>query len=142
MYPDVPRTQVIVGSMNMGYISDTAMDRTQDLFRPKREPIPIGYSDGRQVLIDLGLVRLSCRRSTDLKLWIEARSAANAAKLVRISSRIMISLTTLAFREYSLDGRKDQTLTQVFGIGTTTTEIPPRKNTNIIAEPEPVSTHF
>ena len=40
------------------------------------------------------------------------------------------------------DGRKDQTLTQVLGIGTTTTEIPPRKNTNIIAEPDPVSTHF
>jgi hypothetical protein len=40
------------------------------------------------------------------------------------------------------DGRKDQTLTQVLGIGTTTTEIPPRKNTYTIAEPEPVSMHF
>ena len=40
------------------------------------------------------------------------------------------------------DGRMDQTLTQVLGISTTTTEMPPRKNTNIIAEPEPVSTHF
>ena len=56
MYPDVPRTQVIVGLKNMGYIFDTARDRTQDLFRPKREPIPLGNSDGRQVLIDLGLV--------------------------------------------------------------------------------------
>jgi hypothetical protein len=40
------------------------------------------------------------------------------------------------------DGRKDHTLTQVLGIGTTTTEIPPRKNTKIIAEPEQVSTHL
>ena len=40
----VPReegTQVIVGSMNMGYISDTARNRTHNLFRPKREPIPL-----------------------------------------------------------------------------------------------------
>ena len=27
-------TQVIVGSMNMGYISDTARNRTHNLFRP------------------------------------------------------------------------------------------------------------
>ena len=38
-------TQVIVGSMNMGYISDTARNRTHNLFRPKREPIPLGHSD-------------------------------------------------------------------------------------------------
>ena len=39
-------TQVIVGSMNMGYISDTARNRTRNLFHPKREPIPLGHSDG------------------------------------------------------------------------------------------------
>ena len=32
--------------MNMGYISDTARNRTHNLFRPKREPIPLGHSDG------------------------------------------------------------------------------------------------
>ena len=37
-------TQVIVGSMNMGYISDTARNRTHKLFHPKREPIPLGHS--------------------------------------------------------------------------------------------------
>ena len=43
MYPENPEgTQVIVGSMNMGYISDTARNRTHNLFRPKREPIPLG----------------------------------------------------------------------------------------------------
>ena len=48
MYPENPEgTQVIVGSMNMGYISDTARNRTHNLFRPKREPIPLGHSDGR-----------------------------------------------------------------------------------------------
>ena len=45
----VPRnpdgTQVIVGSMNMGYISDTARNRTHNLFRPKRESIPLGHND-------------------------------------------------------------------------------------------------
>ena len=47
MYPENPEgTQVIVGSMNMGYISDTARNRTQNRFRPKREPIPLGHSDG------------------------------------------------------------------------------------------------
>ena len=38
-------TQIIVGSMNMGYISDTAKNRTHNLFHPKREPIPLGHSD-------------------------------------------------------------------------------------------------
>ena len=50
MYPENPEgTQVIVGSMNMGYISDTARNRTHNLFRPKWEPIPLGHSDGLPV---------------------------------------------------------------------------------------------
>ena len=45
MYPENPEgTQVIVGSMNMGYIY-TARNRIHNLFRPKREPIPLGHSD-------------------------------------------------------------------------------------------------
>ena len=36
--------------MNMGYISDTARNRTHNLFRPKREPIPLGHSDGLLIL--------------------------------------------------------------------------------------------
>ena len=39
------RTRVIVGSMNMGYGSDTARNRSHNLFRPKCAPIP-GDSDG------------------------------------------------------------------------------------------------
>ena len=51
MYPENPGgTQVIVGSMNMGYISDTARNRTHNLFRPRREPIPLGNSDGLMYL--------------------------------------------------------------------------------------------
>ena len=47
MYPENPEeTQVIVSSMNIGYISDTARNRTHNLFRPKRESIPLGHSDG------------------------------------------------------------------------------------------------
>ena len=48
MYPENPEgTQVIVGSMNMRYISDTARNRTHNLFHPNREPIPLGHSDGQ-----------------------------------------------------------------------------------------------
>ena len=39
-------TQVFVGSMNMGNISDTARNRTHNLFRPKREPMRLGHNDG------------------------------------------------------------------------------------------------
>ena len=47
MYPEnSEETQVIVGSMNMGYISDTARNRTHNLFRRKREPTLLGHSDG------------------------------------------------------------------------------------------------
>ena len=47
MYQENPEgTQVIVGSINMGYISDTARNRTHNLFRPNREPIPLGHNDG------------------------------------------------------------------------------------------------
>ena len=46
MYPENPEgTQVMVGSMNVGYISDIARNRPHNLFRPKWEPIPLGYSD-------------------------------------------------------------------------------------------------
>ena len=46
MYPDNPEgTQVIVGSMNMGYISDTARNQTHNLFHPKRELIPLGHCE-------------------------------------------------------------------------------------------------
>ena len=46
MYPENPEgTQVIVGSMNMGYVFDTARNRIHNLFRPKREPIPLGHSE-------------------------------------------------------------------------------------------------
>ena len=57
MYPENPEgTQVIVGSMNMGYISDTARNRTHNLFRPKREPIPLGHSDGQGRLVESRLL--------------------------------------------------------------------------------------
>ena len=39
--------QVIVGSMYLGYKSDTAGNRTHNLFLPNREPIPLGHSDGQ-----------------------------------------------------------------------------------------------
>ena len=51
MYPENPeKTQVIVGSMNMGYISDAARNQTHNLFRPKREPIPLGQIKWRMHL--------------------------------------------------------------------------------------------
>ena len=45
MYPENPEgTQVILGFMNIEYISDTVKNRTHNLFCPKREPIPLGHS--------------------------------------------------------------------------------------------------
>ena len=45
MYPENPEgTQV--GSLNMGYIYDTARNRTHNLFRPKWEPISLGHRGG------------------------------------------------------------------------------------------------
>ena len=35
----------------MGYISDTARNRTHNLFRPKREPIPLGHNDGQLMIV-------------------------------------------------------------------------------------------
>ena len=56
MYPENPEgTQVIVGSMNMGYISDTARNRTHNLFRPKRESILLGHSDGQRLLANYNM---------------------------------------------------------------------------------------
>ena len=69
MYPENPeRTQVIVGSMNMGYISNTARNQTYNLFRPKREPIPLCHTDRLSGI-------LPCPNSTmlpwdpDMLLW-------------------------------------------------------------------------
>ena len=51
MYSENPgETQVIVGSINIRYISDTARNKTHTLFRPKREPIPLGHSGGQSIL--------------------------------------------------------------------------------------------
>ena len=50
MYPEnLEGTQVIVGSMNMGYVSDTARIQSRNLFRPKCAPIPLGYNDRHPV---------------------------------------------------------------------------------------------
>ena len=52
MYPENPEgTQVIVGSMNMGHTSDTARNRTHNLFRPKRKSILLGHSDGSSLYL-------------------------------------------------------------------------------------------
>ena len=58
MYPENPEgTQVIVGSMNMGYISDIARNRTHNPFRPKCAPIPLGHSDGQwQSVVQVRLI--------------------------------------------------------------------------------------
>ena len=37
--------------MNMGYIPDTARNRTHNLFRPKREPILLGHNDGQYIAL-------------------------------------------------------------------------------------------
>ena len=44
----------------VGYISDTARNRTHNLFRPKCAPIPLGHSDG--IIYLLGLCRAGLAR--------------------------------------------------------------------------------
>ena len=69
MYPENPEgTQVIVGSMNMGYISDTARNQTHNLFRPKREPIPLGHSDGQDKLYKITSWNFSPKSKQILKI--------------------------------------------------------------------------
>ena len=47
MYPEnLEGTQVIVGSIYMGYVSDTARIRTSNPFRLMCAPIPLDHSDG------------------------------------------------------------------------------------------------
>ena len=50
--------------MNVGYISDTARNRTHNLFRPKWEPIPLGHSNGQCIvfvqIINFRVVYLEC----------------------------------------------------------------------------------
>ena len=59
MYPENPEgTRVIVGSVNMGYVSDTARNRTHNLFRPKCILIPLGHSDGYFVVIFNNIIQI------------------------------------------------------------------------------------
>ena len=74
MYPENPEgTQLIVGSMNMGYIYDTARNRTHDLFHPKWEPIPLGHSDGlcgvRKMDVKLIMMMMMIIVNLDFDMW-------------------------------------------------------------------------
>ena len=44
-------TQVILGSMNMGYISNTARNWTHNLFLPKCERIPVDLDSSKFVIL-------------------------------------------------------------------------------------------
>ena len=75
MYPENPEgTRVIAGSMKKGYVSDTARNRTHNLFRPKCAPIPLGHSDGGtgiQCTTPEGcrLGHALCSRSSLIEYW-------------------------------------------------------------------------
>ena len=79
MYPENPEgTQVIVGSMNMGYMSDTARNRTHNLFRPKWEPIPLGHSDGHTVTMLIQVL------SDDFEFRPKARYPSHGSSLPEV----------------------------------------------------------
>ena len=47
MYPEnLEGIRIIAGSMNMGYVSETARTQTRNLLHPKCAPIPLGHGDG------------------------------------------------------------------------------------------------
>ena len=94
MYPENPEgTQVIVGSKNMGYISDTARNWTHDLFRPKREPIPLGHSDGLVLIVF----------KIKIKLLLEEKQQVTTASYYQITTyTLLIDLESLLnYIEYS-----------------------------------------
>ena len=99
VYPENPEgTQVIVGSMNMGYISDTARNQTHNLFRPKREPIPLGHSDRQGMIPPSSLYSqfglffqksiLHCIASS----FINGRTDATDLELILINFSILVEI--------------------------------------------------
>ena len=119
MYPENPEeTQVIVGSMNMGYISDTARNWTHNLFRPKREPIPLGHSDNFSVKF-ASSIEISDKEQCDdmepphrrtvevrsndsreahwwgLMTWVQVDSGVNSSFTARVSDIILSIIKTL-----------------------------------------------
>ena len=91
MYPENPEgTQVTVGSMNMGYISDTARNRAHNLFRPKREPIPLGHSDGHLCTIISTVARILSKYIVP-----DASAAISVADDSLISSLLLLLLLLL-----------------------------------------------
>ena len=86
MYPENPEgTQVIEGSMNMGYIFDTARNRTHNLFRPKREPIPLGHSDGHIIPYSLPALPHTFHHPIIPTLTLEMPKPSRSATSYRIS---------------------------------------------------------
>ena len=82
MYPENPKgTQVIVGSMNMGYISDTARNRTHNLFRLKREPIPLGHSDGQYIIFHVSWLAIMSVGMTGRRMTGRHRRTGTASFL-------------------------------------------------------------
>ena len=89
MYPENPEeTQVIVGFMNMGCISDTARNRTRNLFHPKRELIPLGHSDGHLIIKswqESACSESSCQVCTQ---WLALTKATEICPLAPYSHKI------------------------------------------------------
>ena len=73
-------TRVMVGSMNMVYVSDTASNRTHNLFRPKCVPIPLGHIDGRMYGVSLK----DRKRSEDLYSLLGVQSVAEVVRRGRL----------------------------------------------------------
>ena len=92
MYPENPKgSQVIVGSMNMGYISDTARNRTHNLFRPRREPIPLGHSDGQTIYT----------YSSHQNIWLHTGARVNVVLLTYLTD-------TVIFQDGCQQGRRQE----------------------------------
>ena len=70
----------------MGYISDIARNQTHNLFRPKREPIPLGHSDNFSVKFasSIEISDKEPRRCTcEVRLLIEALLGSDQTTLPR-----------------------------------------------------------
>ena len=91
--------KLIVGSMNMGYISDTARNRTHNLFRPKQEPIPLGHSD-RQSWPYVNVNALSGRMSIEAEIFPGQMTICLIRQNFLVNKSIYLSITRHPHHNY------------------------------------------
>ena len=116
-------TLVFVGSMNMGYISDTARNRAHNLSHINREPIQLGHNDDYETNRILSFFR-SCLSSNDAPMKM---TSTPMYTLVQILCVCLIALVhnTAAQGELSITFQLHSPVTNCFSDSTVTQQTRP-----------------